>query len=221
MSIQPFGDEAVLVTLGDTIDRETNRRVHALAANVRRDAADGAGPWGTPVPGYASLLVPYDPRRATPGQVSERLARLLEAPTDEDGGKAGRGRLIEIGVRYGGEAGPDLIAVAQRTGLTPAGVVEAHASTGYDVFLLGFAPGFAYLGIVPAQLVLPRREEPRTRVPAGSVAIAGGQTAVYPAATPGGWHLIGRTQAVMWDVRRDPPALLTPGDRVRFVPLPA
>lgn len=221
MSIRPFGDEALLVTLGRAIDPRINRRVHALAERVREDTADGSGPWGTPVPGHASLLVPYDAARATPAQASERLARLLGAAPEGDAGEPGRGRLVEIPVRYGGDAGPDLMAVADRTGLTPAQVAEAHASTEYAVFLVGFAPGFAYLGILPSELVLPRREEPRTRVPAGSVAIAGEQTAVYPAVTPGGWHLIGRTDAVMWDAQRHPAALLRPGDRVRFVPLAA
>jgi KipI family sensor histidine kinase inhibitor len=108
--------------------------------------------------------------------------------------------------------------VAERTSLTPEQVVEAHASVDYACFFLGFTPGFGYLGVLPPELELPRRDEPRTRVPAGSVAIAGRQTAVYPSPTPGGWHLIGHTDAVLWDVHRDPPALLTPGDRVRFVP---
>ncbi len=220
MSIEPFGDEALLITLGQALDPRINRRVHALAARVRRDAAGGRGPWGTPVAGHASLLVPYDPARASPAQATERLARLLDTAWEEGLEEPRPGRLIELSVRYGGDAGPDLLAVADRTGLTRAQVVEVHASVEYDVFLLGFTPGFAYLGILLRHpLVLSRREEPRTRVPAGSVAIAGEQTAVYPGATPGGWHLIGRTDAVMWDAQRDPPALLAPGDHVRFVPL--
>jgi KipI family sensor histidine kinase inhibitor len=102
--------------------------------------------------------------------------------------------------------------------MTPAQVIELHAATVYRAYMLGFAPGFAYLGVLPEPLRLPRRDTPRQRVPAGSVAIAGAQTAVYPLATPGGWHLIGRTDAVMWDARRDPPALIEAGRSVRFVP---
>ncbi|CAN5664833.1 hypothetical protein BH23CHL8_BH23CHL8_25590 [soil metagenome] len=120
-------------------------------------------------------------------------------------------------MRYGGPDGPDLEAVARATGLTSDRVIELHAGTGYRVLMLGFAPGFAYLGTLPAGLELPRRPEPRLRVPAGSVAIAGRRTAVYPFATPGGWHLLGRTDATLWDPTSDPPHRLRPGDRVRFV----
>ena len=122
-------------------------------------------------------------------------------------------------VRYGGDGGPDLVEVAERLGLAPRQVVELHASVLYRVAILGFMPGFAYLGEVPEALRLARRETPRGRVPAGSVAIAGRQTAVYPAATPGGWHLIGHTDTLLWDIERDPPAILRPGDHVRFEPV--
>jgi KipI family sensor histidine kinase inhibitor len=124
---------------------------------------------------------------------------------------------IEIPVRYGGDDGPDLEGVAGRLGLASDAVVALHAGTTYRVFMLGFAPGFAYLGTLPAELSLPRRTEPRPSVPAGSVAIAARQTGVYPVATPGGWHLIGRTEVTLWDPSAEPPARLAPGDRVRFV----
>ena len=124
-----------------------------------------------------------------------------------------------IPVRYGGADGPDLLEVAERVGLASERVAELHASVVYRVAILGFMPGFAYLGELPQALRLPRRDTPRTRVPAGSVAIAGLQTAVYPAATPGGWHLLGRTDVRLWDIDRDPPAMLRPGDQVRFEPI--
>ncbi len=216
--IVPFGDEALLVVLGESIDEALNRRVHALAAAVDRDAAEARTPWGTPVCGHASLLVPFDPLRLGPkaaGELLEGLIAQIETqPEPEDRASPP----VEIAVRYGGEGGPDLEEIAERTGLTGYQVVEAHASVTYRVHLLGFVPGFAYLGELPEELRLPRRDEPRTRVPAGSVAIAGRQTCVYPAETPGGWHLIGRTDVRLWLARRDPPALLAPGDRVRFVP---
>lgn len=214
--IVPFGDEAVLVQLGEGIDRQTNLRVHALARRLREEALRGGVPWGTPVPGYCTLLVPFDPARLGHDQAIELLTALVDtAPAEE---AIGAGNLHEIEVRYGGESGPDLQAVAERTGLQPGQVIEAHSSIDYDVYLLGFMPGFAYLGTLPEQLALPRRADPRTRVPAGSIAIAGRQTAVYPTESPGGWHLIGRTDAVLWNAGREPPALLAPGDRVRFVP---
>jgi allophanate hydrolase subunit 1 len=125
---------------------------------------------------------------------------------------------VEIPTRYGGPNGPDLVVVAELSGLPPAAVVEAHASLTYRALFLGFSPGFAYLGVLPRAIVVPRRAEPRVRVPAGSVALAGEQTAVYPLESPGGWQLIGRTSVALWDPRRDPPARIQPGDAVRFVP---
>ncbi|MEO7118899.1 MAG: 5-oxoprolinase subunit PxpB [Candidatus Limnocylindrales bacterium] len=218
--ISAFGDEAMLVVFGEAIDRALNRRAHALAQRIREP--NGAG-WGTPVPGYASVLVPFDPSTVEADVVTARLAKLvaevqaLEAMPANVAATDPRS-VAEIPVRYGGLDGPDLRAVAERTDLTPAQVIEAHASTVYDVYLLGFVPGFAYLGTLPPEIVLPRRDEPRARVPAGSVAIAGRQTAVYPSETPGGWHLLGRTDASMWDARRVPSASLAAGQRVRFVP---
>lgn len=213
--IERVGDAAVLAIVGDEIDADLNAWVHRAAADVRRQQAAMAA-LGTPVPGYASLLVPFDPEAC-----SEDAARALVLATLErtaGGPPTATSRPIEILVRYGGGDGPDLAAVAGQTGLTEPDVVEAHAGTVYRVFLVGFLPGFPYLGVVPEELALPRLATPRLRVPAGSVAIAGRQTGIYPAATPGGWHLIGRTDAPLWDPARDRPALLAPGDRVRFVP---
>ncbi len=217
-SIVPFGDAALLVVFGESIDVELNRRAHALAALVRRDRSMGAG-WGLPVPGYSSLLVPYDPDRHSLEDARRALATLWsEAPRArlEDADAAAT---IEIPTRYGGADGPDLETVASQIHLRPAEVVELHCSVTYRVFFLGFSPGFAYLGVVPPALQVPRRATPRTRVPAGSVGIAGAQTGIYPRETPGGWQLIGRTDESLWDVRREPPALLAPGVRVRFRPV--
>ncbi len=217
MRVEPYGDAAVLVTLGDTIDLDVNRRVHAIAQYL--DAMDEGlkdFTWGSSVPAYASLLIPFDRWEVSAHEAAQYFQELID---ELDIGREAEAlsRTVEIAVRYGGEDGSDLLDVSERTGLTPSQVSEAHASVDYACFFLGFAPGFGYLGVLPAELELPRRGEPRTRVPAGSVAIAGRQTAVYPSATPGGWHLIGRTEAVLWDVQREPPALLAPGDRVRFV----
>lgn len=232
--VVPLGDAAFLVVLGDVIDERLNRRVHRLTAELAARLRPEAG-WERPVPAYASLLVPFDPWRLGSGEALIGLeAALAEVRPGAGWGAAGpdsadrlgpaappepESPAVEIPVRYGGADGPDLQEVAARCGLRPADVIELHAGSTYRVFLLGFSPGFAYLGPLPAQLVLPRRDEPRSRVPQGSVAIAAEQTCVYPQATPGGWHLLGRTDLPLWDVRADPPARYRPGDRVRFVPL--
>jgi len=212
--IERVGDAALLATVGDEIDADLNAWIHRAAADVRRQHAATAA-LGTPVPGYASLLVPFDPEGRSEDAVRALLLATLARTAD--GPPLATSRPIEILVRYGGGDGPDLPGVAAQTGLTETEVVEAHAGTVYRVFVVGFVPGFPYLGILPEILELPRLATPRLRVPAGSVAIAGRQTGIYPAPTPGGWHLIGRTDAPIWDPTRDPPALLAPGDRVRFV----
>lgn len=217
--VVPFGDRALLVVLGDGIDEALSRRVHALAARLRAEAGRTGATWGAPVAGYASLLVPLDPARDDRTALAARIEPWLAEALAGDPPPDPPGAPLEVGVRYGGADGPDLATVAERTGLSPAAVAELHASVVYRVFLLGFSPGFGYLGPLPAPLELPRRADPRPRVPAGSIAIAGGQTAIYPSATPGGWHLIGRTDVRPWDPRREPPVLLVPGGRVRFVPL--
>ena len=213
--VRPFGEGAVLVELGTMIDAEMTARVHALAAAVRELDDQGVA---APVPGYASLLVPFDPLATNVEQVIRRLEQLA-AVVDVPDDPSGEDRLIEVPTRYGGPDGPDLAAVAEAHDLKEADVVALHASVDYVVHFLGFSPGFAYLGTVPEAIATPRRERPRERVRAGSVAIADRQTGVYPGGTPGGWQLIGRTDAVVWDSRREPPALFEPGARVRFVPV--
>ncbi len=213
--IDRMGDAALLLTLGDEVAPDVNDLVHRVVAELAAPAA-AVGGLGTPVPAYASVLLPFDPdalsEAAARATIRAALRRALDGPT------AAPGRLVEIPVRYGGPDGPDLAEVAERTGRSEADVVALHAGPEYRVFLVGFVPGFPYLGVLPEGLALPRRATPRVRIPAGSVAIAGRQTGVYPFATPGGWHLLGRTDAPVWDARRDPPALFAPGDRVRFVP---
>lgn len=213
--IDRMGDEALLVTLGDALDLDANRRAHRIAAAVggSRQSIPGLG---VATPGHASVLVPFDPYRCDEDALRSVLEEIVAAEATP--GPSGEGPLHEIVVRYGGVDGADLAEVAARTGLSETDVVRLHAGVEYHVLVLGFVPGFPYLGIVPALLDLPRRATPRVRVPAGSVAIAGRQTGIYPFDTPGGWHLIGRTEAPLWNAARIPPALLAPGDRVRFVP---
>jgi KipI family sensor histidine kinase inhibitor len=215
--IECFGDAAILVVLGDRVDTAINDRVHRLAAGMGVRAAHMAG-LGVPVPAYASVLVPFDPLVLEEAAVRDAIAVALDA-ADKPSVPADRARVVTVPVRYGGPDGPDLAEVAVRTGRSEMDVVQLHAGTEYHVFCVGFTPGFPYLGLVPEELALPRRPTPRLRVPAGSVAIAGRQTGIYPADTPGGWLLIGRTDLPAWDPQREPPALLEPGDRVRFVPV--
>jgi inhibitor of KinA len=214
--IEPMGESAVLVTLGDTIDPGLAAGARAIAAAIEDER--GSGSFGRPVPAYASVLVPFDPAAWSVAQAIA-VVRDVIASIRPERAAASAGRVVEVPVRYGGVDGPDLDDVARLHDLRPDEVVEIHAGAEYEAFFLGFAPGFAYLGPLPAPIVTPRLDAPRPRVPAGSVAIAGGQTAIYPAETPGGWRLIGRTDLRPWDVTRDPPALILPGDRVRFLPV--
>jgi KipI family sensor histidine kinase inhibitor len=177
-----------------------------------------AGPWAgsveSTVPTAGTLLVTVTDVRAMPGVGQWLTAASTDAARRPPGPTSGpSGASIVIPVRYDGV---DLAEVAQRCGMTPADVVAAHTASRFTVEFFGFAPGFAYLTGLDARLQLPRRDSPRTGVPAGAVAIAGPQSVVYPGGTPGGWHLIGTTDRRLWDEDRDPPALLAVGDGVRF-----
>ena len=211
----PAGDAALVVELGDTIDPAVNRRVHALAHALAEMAVPGLG---EAVPTYRSLLVHYDPLILSYPQAQEiatdALARGVDRPPPEP-------RTVEIPTVYGGEYGPDIAYVADYHGLAVEEVVRLHTGATYTVYMVGFTPGFPYLGGLPPELATPRLATPRTAVPAGAVGIAGPQTGIYPLASPGGWRIVGRTPAVLFDPHRDPPALLRPGDRVRFVAVPS
>ena len=208
-----LSDSSILLPLGDSIDPETNRRVHALAAALALDSLPGVS---ETVPGYTSLVVHYDPLVLTHTQVTDWLSAHAEIAAETSARPA---RKIEIPVQYGGEYGLDLDSVAAHCHLSPAEIIRLHSETEYTVYMMGFTPGFAYLGRVPAALVTPRLETPRTRVRAGTVAIAGEQTGIYPVDSPGGWRLIGHTDLLPFDPLREPPFLFAPGDSVRFTPL--
>jgi len=210
-SITPLGDSAITITLGDRIDRALNQRVRASAERIRREVLPSVR---EVVAAYAALTVYYDPSQVDYQFLAEKLGALIDA--GHESGSVLEGREHRIPVHYDGR---DLDEVAELTGLTRAQVIERHSAPWYQVYLLGFVPGFAYLGDLDPTLVVPRRAEPRKRVPAGSVAIGGAQTGIYPLETPGGWHLIGRTDTVLFDSRRGRPALLGAGDTVRFEPI--
>lgn len=211
-TLTPLGDSAILLTLGDVVDRGLNRRVHACAHSI--SSAELAGVTDV-VPAYASLAVHYD-ASAVSAEEMLRSLRAIVRPSSPREAEPPTGALVTIPVRYDG---PDLASVAKATGLAVDEIVARHSAIEYYVYMMGFAPGFAYLGDLDPALRLPRLEVPRPRVPRGSVAIAGAQTAVYPHETPGGWHLIGTTGLALFDAERDPPALLRAGDRVRFEPV--
>ena len=210
MNVKTLSDSALLLTLGDAIDPRVNRRVHALAARLAAHPLAGVSEC---VPAYASLTAHYDPLLVGESQVAEWLRREA-AGADEE---ASRGsRRVEVPVRYGGEAGPDLPDVAGLCGLSPAEVVRIHTASEYRVYMMGFTPGFPYMGLLDERLRVPRLASPRARVPAGTVAIAAAQTGIYPLDSPGGWRLIGRTDLALLDPTREPPFLFMPGDCVRF-----
>jgi inhibitor of KinA len=199
----------VLIELGQTLDVAMNARVHALAQHIQT----WRGVVAT-VPGYTTLLIEYDPALWEYDALCDEILRAVEHRQDDTAQEA---RLVEIPVRYGGEFGPDLEFVAQHNGISKDDVIRIHTSESYQVFILGFAPGFPYLGILNERIAAPRLESPRKRVPAGSVGIAGRQTGIYPRESPGGWRLIGRTDVKLFDANQNPPTLLQAGDKVRFV----
>jgi KipI family sensor histidine kinase inhibitor len=207
--VLPVGDAAATLELGDAIDPALNARVRAVDRALSERPFPGLR---EAVPAYRSLLVLFDPGLVAADEIADRLLGLAA----QDGLTAPAPARHRIPVVYGGEAGPDLDAVARHCGLTPRDVVSLHGSLEYTAYLVGFTPGFAYLGLLPEALDTPRRATPRVRVPAGAVAIAGRQTAVYPSASPGGWNLIGLTRLRCFDPAREPPVRIAAGDRVRF-----
>lgn len=209
----PLGDSALTIVLGSERSTELLKRVHATAAAL---AAEKLPDVQDVVPGYLGVAVFYDPLSTSYGEMAAKLIAVCEGASHSINGR-GEIREHEVPVTYDG---PDLADVSASCGLSPNEVIARHSGRTYTVDLLGFVPGFGYLSELDPSLALPRRPQPRTRVPAGSVAIAGAQTAVYPLDTPGGWHIIGRTEMVMFDPQRDPPALLRAGDTVRFIPAP-
>jgi KipI family sensor histidine kinase inhibitor len=213
MKIRPSSDCSSLVYLGENIDLET----HGHVVRLLRALEAHPPAWLRNVqPGYCSLLVTFNALEIAHADVeSELLGMDLAA----ESAPATEPRTIEIPVCYGGEMGPDLLDVAAAKSMKPHQVVEMHSAQEYHAYFVGFAPGFAYLGDVPEALAMPRLPTPRRAVPAGSVAIAGRQTGVYPFATPGGWRILGRTPLAIFRADREPMSLITLGDRVRFKPI--
>lgn len=201
MQTRPCGDQGLLVELDDA------DRVVGLHRSLRRDPPPGMI---ESVPAARTVLVIFDKTVTSAQRLADNLARRRVAQTRA---AAAPGQLVEIPVVYDGL---DLAEVAERTGLSAREVVARHLAPTYTVAFCGFVPGFGYLTGVDPSLRLPRRASPRTRVPAGAVAVADEFSGIYPRSAPGGWHILGHTDARLWTLDRDPPALLRPGDRVRF-----
>lgn len=217
MQFKPAGDRALVVEFGHTIDPDVVAMVRRLDQQIT--SAQAAEPDGLfsglleTVPTFRSLAIVFDPLVTNP----ERMADAVLTIADEDSGSTvTEQRCWRLPVVYGNERGPDLAGVADAVGLTSDEVIALHVDTPVSVYLLGFMPGFAFMGDTDARLQLPRRSEPRVRVPAGSVALALTLTAIYPWESPGGWHLIGQSAVPLFDADRQPAALLAPGDSVRF-----
>ena len=208
-----MGDRALLVELGDGISPLVNKKVRELFLCLKNNRVEGVV---ETMPGYRSLLIVYDPLKITLSALKERLNKLH---TTIDRSEIPKPRTLEIPVVYGGECGPDLNWVAEYHKLSPEEVVRFHTGTTYQVYMIGFTPGFAYMGQLPEAIATPRRETPRTAVPRGSVGIAQSQTGVYPVESPGGWQIIGRTPLRLFDPEKWPPTPLEMGDLVKFFPI--
>jgi KipI family sensor histidine kinase inhibitor len=213
MQFLNMGDRGLLLEFGDEITQEINEKVRRMALAIRSEAVPGIA---EVVPTYRSLLVLYDPLILSVIDLRKKLGSIEEglqqSPLPEPG-------LTRIPVVYGGKYGPDLDSVAEYHRSMPDEIVRLHCSKTYLIYLIGFMPGFPYMGELPEGLVTPRLKTPRLSVPAGSVAIAQKQTGIYPMDSPGGWQILGRTPVKMFDPAKDPPAYLRMGDRVQFYPI--
>ncbi|MEE8553181.1 MAG: 5-oxoprolinase subunit PxpB [Desulfobacterales bacterium] len=207
------GDRGLLVEYGDTIDPAVNHKVRSMAIAAKNDMPNGVIEI---IPTYRSILMFYDPSVTNPSVLKETLTTLekslsgIEIPSP---------KLIEIPICYGGDFGPDIEYVASSHNLTVEDVVQLHSEPEYLIYMVGFTPGFPFLGGLHEVLHTPRLETPRTRVPEGSVGIANEQTGIYPVASPGGWQLIGRTPIKLFAPERDNPILYQAGDRIKFKPI--
>ena len=209
----PAGDKALCVELGDAISPEINHRVRSLFLAVEKHMIPGIM---DVVPTYRSILVYYDPMRIAHPDLKAQLSALN---ANLENVRVAAPKVVEVPTIYGGEYGPDLEYVARHSGLSTREVVHIHSGTDYLVYMMGFTPGFTYLGGMSERIATPRLQTPRVAIPAGSVGIAERQTGVYPIESPGGWQLIGRTPIRIFDADRDPPVAVETGDYLRFVPI--
>ncbi|OYD06732.1 5-oxoprolinase subunit PxpB [Paludifilum halophilum] len=213
LSFQPLGDTGVRIGMGDEIRPDINRRIRSYCNALEKNEIHGVSEW---VPAYCSVTVYYRPHLIGYDELCRRLEALAERVEETSEADS---RVWVLPVAYGGECGPDLEDVASRNGLSASEVIRIHSRSLYRVYMMGFVPGFPYLGGMSDSIAAPRLSNPRPRIPAGSVGIAGSQTGVYPLETPGGWRLIGRTPVRLYDPDRERPMLLQAGDSIRFQPV--
>jgi len=206
------GDTALTVEFGDRVDRELSNRVLRLSALIRASNTPGIT---ETVPTFRSLLVLYDPLSIDASILISKIEKLL----DDEHGEPTAGKLWQIPACYESSYAPDLEEVSARTGRSPEDIIRLHAETTFHVYMIGFVPGHPYMGDLPEWLALPRRVDPRVKVPTGSIAIAGRLSVIYPLESPGGWHLIGATPVRLFDPQARRPSLLSPGDQVKFNPI--
>ena len=213
--IKPAGDAALQVVFGNVISPEINMKVTGFAALIKQQLVEGITDM---IPAFCTLLIHYDPRIITYDLLLEKLEGLMDLNVKT---KKTSARVFEIPVLYGGEFGPDLAFIATNAGLSTDEVIAIHSGKDYLIYMLGFMPGFPYLGGLDPQIHTPRLDNPRLKIPAGSVGIGGEQTGIYPLESPGGWQLLGRTPLKTYDPTREQPILFDAGDYIRFVPISA
>lgn len=213
VKIVAAGDSSILIEFGREIDPEINRKIASTVQLIRAQQIEGIVDM---IPAFCSLLINYDPRIITYDRIQCRMAELVKMDVK---GSAQRKRVFEIPVCYGGEFGPDIENIAAHADLSVEDVIRIHSSGEYLIYMLGFLPGFCYLGGLDERIHTPRLANPRVKIPAGSVGIGGSQTGIYPLDSPGGWQLMGLTPVKTYDPDRETPILLEAGDYIRFVPI--
>lgn len=213
VKILTAGDSSILIQFGNAIDPDINARIAATVAIIKEQHIEGVVDI---IPAFCSLLINYDPRVISYDRMRERMEKILSMEIAADAQKK---RVYEIPVCYGGTYGPDLATIAEHAGLSEQEVIDIHSSTDYLIYMLGFLPGFTYLGGLDERIHTPRLANPRIRIPAGSVGIGGSQTGIYPMDSPGGWQLMGMTPVKTYDPEREVPILVEAGEYIRFVPV--
>ena len=213
IKILTAGDSSILVEFGKVISPEINRKITATVQLMKMQHIEGVVDI---IPAFCSLLINYDPRVISYEEITERMQHLLKMDAKMDEGKK---KIYEIPVCYGGEYGPDIANIAEHAVLTEEEVIKIHSSRDYLIYMLGFLPGFCYLGGLDERIHTPRLANPRIKISAGSVGIGGSQTGIYPLDSPGGWQLMGMTPVKTYDPDREVPILLEAGDYIRFIPI--
>lgn len=213
IKIVPEGDSSILIVFGNEICPETNRRISAVVHLIRSQKIEGLVDM---IPSYCALLVNYNPHVLGYEAIRERIEKLLSIDVSE---AAGTKRVFEIPVCYGGAYGPDIQNIADHAGMSVEEVISLHSSRDYLIYMLGFLPGFCYLGGLDERIHTPRLANPRLKIPAGSVGVGGAATGIYPMESPGGWQLMGLTPVRTYDPDRKVPILLEAGDYIRFIPI--